>query len=344
MKCDCQTIGDRFSRFPAAADTISQLRTNVKTQAYVSSMGDQADNLRLLVERKPQVETHDFAQPPLIAITGGRTGVGVTTVAVNLAAVLADCGKQVLLLDAAQQQPNIVAAAGVRLRGNDRHLLDVVNGDCPIADALIPGPAGMLLLAACSRGCVSRQRESRRTSSSWSRQAQQRLMTGLRSLHGTIDLIVADIGSGLTPWTRRFWLRAQLVIVVTTTEAPSILDSYAIIKRSVADVLGPDLRVLVNRSDNSRAAATQERLANACQRFLQLHVPAVPSLPSHRELDSCEAMTPPRVWEAPNTPFGHAVLWLGRAVSDALERSSISLRARISGYSSGVARARAANY
>ena len=51
----------------------------------------------------------------------------------------------------------------------------------------------------------------------------------------TIDVIVVDAGSGLTPWTRRFWLRAQLVLLVTTTDDAAVMDAYAAIKLSVAD-------------------------------------------------------------------------------------------------------------
>jgi len=287
-------------------------------------MGDQADKLRLLVKNSPRWEPQNLAEPPMIAVTAGRVGVGATTVAVNLAAVLADGGKRVLLLDAAEQQASIAEAAGVRLRGTDRRLCDVLSGDCPIGDALLPGPPGVLLLASCSRASVTRQRSSRKNSLMWSRHAQQRLMSELQSLRGAIDLIVADIGAGLmTPWTRRFWLRAQLVLVVTTTEAPTILDTYATIKRSVADVLRPDLRLLMNRCENRRtAAAAESRLVDACRRFLQRNVPALPSLPLFVESDAGGTPSLPRVWKSPNTPFGHAVLWLGRAVSDALENAS----------------------
>ena len=40
-----------------------------------------------------------------------------------------------------------------------------------------------------------------------------------------VDLVVVDAGCGITAWTRRLWLRAQCVVLVTTaddTKLPAI--------------------------------------------------------------------------------------------------------------------------
>ena len=55
--------------------------------------------------------------PPMVVVTGGRAGVGATTVAVNLAAVLADRGERVLVVDAAEERSNLAESAGVRSDG-----------------------------------------------------------------------------------------------------------------------------------------------------------------------------------------------------------------------------------
>jgi MinD-like ATPase involved in chromosome partitioning or flagellar assembly len=106
-------------------------------------------------------------------------------------------------------------------------------------------------------------------------------------------------------------------LVVTTADSSALLESYAAIKRSVADGIGPAVRLVVNQSDEeSQAAEAHRRLANACRRFLGCELPGVPSLP--RYVDTSGADSVPRVWERPNTRFGHAMLWLGRAVGDVL--------------------------
>jgi len=142
-------------------------------------------------------------------------------------------------------------------------------------------------------------------------------------LRGDVDLIVIDAGSGLTPWTRRYWLRSRLVLLVTTTDGPALMDSYAAIKLSAADEVAADVRLLVNQCDDERIAAdAHRRLSGACQRFLARTVSSLPSLPRHAGSGNGDDRSVPRVWEAPSTPFGHATMWLGRAVSDLLSTTN----------------------
>jgi MinD-like ATPase involved in chromosome partitioning or flagellar assembly len=145
------------------------------------------------------------------------------------------------------------------------------------------------------------------------------LLDEIDALDGEIDLIVVDAGSGPTAWTRRIWLRAQCVVLVTTADDASVMDAYTAMKLSAADGIRPAVRLLVNCEINGAAAEdAQRRVQQACQKFLSLSVAALPPLPLHE--DDFAAGTPgrPRVWEAPNSEFGRATLWLGRAVMDAL--------------------------
>ena len=188
-------------------------------------MTDQAAKLRALVgESSPEVDARDGGVP-IVVVTGARGGVGATTVAVNLAAVVADQGERVLLVDGAQQRNELVETSGVR-REMEYSLAEVLVGKCEIEKAIVPGPVGVQMLV---------NRWSARTSPDFSRNAQQRLLGELQSLEGAVDLIVIDAGRGLTPWSRRFWSRANLVALVTTPDDATVLDAYAIVKQGVAD-------------------------------------------------------------------------------------------------------------
>jgi flagellar biosynthesis protein FlhG len=253
----------------------------------------------------------------MIVVTGGSAGVGVTTVAVNLATVLADWDQRVLLVDAAQERRNTAEFAGLDWSKVDRTLSDVLAGRCKAAEAVTPGPAGVRLLA---------DHGARRKSADFPRRAQQRLLDGLDELRTEFDVFVIDLGSGLTPWARRFWLHAQLVLLTTTTDGSALLDSYAMIKRSVIDRIGPEVRVVVNQAENEKLAAdAHHRLSNACSRFLGRAMPSLPSLP--RCDDDGNGGPLPRVWDTPDTPFGHAMLWLSRAVRDVLSQHDLETHA-----------------
>jgi len=78
-------------------------------------MPDQAAKLRQVIDTAMPCAPAVATGPPMIVVTGGRAGVGTTTVAVNLAAVLADRGERVLLVEAAEQRANMREIAGVRL-------------------------------------------------------------------------------------------------------------------------------------------------------------------------------------------------------------------------------------
>jgi flagellar biosynthesis protein FlhG len=158
------------------------------------------------------------------------------------------------------------------------------------------------------------------------------LLAALKSLRGAFDVMVIDTGAGLSRTARRLWLRAQLVLLVTTSDDPAVMDAYSATKRHVAgarDARCENIRVLVNQADSDRLADdAHRRLSNCCQRFLRQSVAAMPALPRWDDRDDAlrqaQDLTAsfgqyPRVWEVPNSKFGHAVLWLGRAIGDVLK-------------------------
>jgi MinD-like ATPase involved in chromosome partitioning or flagellar assembly len=203
-----------------------------------------------------------------------------------------------------------VAGTSLRIKYS---LADVAAGRCRAADALVPGPAGTKLLPAMPNDA------------GFTRHAQKQLLAELQTLEKDATLLVVDCGAGLTPWVRRFWLRAKLVMLVTTAENSALLDSYTAIKRSARDSIPADIRILANQCDRATIADdVYRRLAKASERFLSRAVTALPALPRHIESNSADAHTAPRAWETPNSPFGHAMLWLGRAVSDALQLGEVA--------------------
>jgi flagellar biosynthesis protein FlhG len=275
-------------------------------------MLDQAYTLRKLVESSPVALRPAPFSPPMVVVAGGRAAVGATTVAANLGAVLANQGERVVIIDAAQQNRNLAQIAGVGAAIR-RSLSEVIAGDCSAADALAPGPAGTLVLA---------NRRNCQASLDVSRPAQQRLFGELQSLQSEASLLVVDAGSIASPWMRRFWLRARLVIVVTSAEDLALMDSYALIKQCVGEGVEAEIGMLANQC-NKEALASEVfgRLSTACQRFLSRTVRALPSLPRHGPDRAVGENPTPRVWENPNSAFGHAALWLGRAVNEALRAS-----------------------
>jgi Mrp family chromosome partitioning ATPase len=75
---------------------------------------------------RPEIITAYHEKPfqaPVIGVTGGKGGVGKTTVAVNVACALADMGHKVALVDADVDAPNAAILLGVALKNSGDALL-----------------------------------------------------------------------------------------------------------------------------------------------------------------------------------------------------------------------------
>ena len=83
----------------------------------------------------------------VIAVTGGKGGVGKTNVSVNLSLALADLGRRVMLMDADLGLANVDVLLGLTAK---RTLADVISGECDLKDVLIQGPGGIRIVPAAS--------------------------------------------------------------------------------------------------------------------------------------------------------------------------------------------------
>ena len=121
-------------------------------------------------------------------VFGGKGGVGTTTIAVNLAAALAEQAQRTLLCDAAGDD------VALQCRLEPRHsLADVLAGSRSPAQALLPGPAGVQVLPG------------RRDLVGWQEAAEpawNRLLTQIAALSPPPEVMVIDAGSRPGPLAR----------------------------------------------------------------------------------------------------------------------------------------------
>ena len=94
-------------------------------------MIDQASGLRKM---------QDPQQIKVIAVSGGKGGVGKTNVSLNTAISLAKLGKRVLVLDADLGLANVDVMLGLRVQRNLSHVL---SGECELDDIIIQGPGAV---------------------------------------------------------------------------------------------------------------------------------------------------------------------------------------------------------
>src|SRR5262245_12233773 len=82
--------------------------------------------------------------PGMLVVSGGRPGVGATTLAVNLATALAQDAHRVVLIDADLYRADVASHCNLP---HGLNIADVLAGRRNIHEVLQLGPAGMQILA-----------------------------------------------------------------------------------------------------------------------------------------------------------------------------------------------------
>ena len=96
-------------------------------------------NMRLSPSRLAELTELNASRPvKVITVTGGKGGVGKTTVSANLAVSIAAQGRDVMLVDADLGLANVDVMLGLHTRF---HLGHVVQGECALEDAIVTGTA-----------------------------------------------------------------------------------------------------------------------------------------------------------------------------------------------------------
>ncbi len=90
----------------------------------------------------------------VIAVSGGKGGVGKTNVTLNVAGAMAAQGKRVMVLDADLGLANVDVMLGLRVHRNLSHVLA---GECTIDDIIVEGPYGMMIVPAGVVAQISQQ-------------------------------------------------------------------------------------------------------------------------------------------------------------------------------------------
>jgi flagellar biosynthesis protein FlhG len=227
-------------------------------------MHDQADRLRELVRRS--VAAHPALAPgaPLVAISGGRPGDGATVLACQLGRELARLGKRVVLVDADLAGPHLTARMAPRLRRPARgSLADVARGTRRAVEALCVLDDGLQLLAGSPAG----------EAAAWDAAAVQRVLQEIPNVGVTADLVLVDLGAGMSPWVDQFWQIAAEVLLVCRHDPASVQDAYRALKLSTWERLQRRMRVVVEGDgDSQQIAAIGQRLAETCREFLALEI------------------------------------------------------------------------
>ncbi len=154
----------------------------------------------------------------VVAVTGGKGGVGKTNVSVNLSIALSKMGRRVLLMDTDLGLGNADVLLGLRPKLNLSHVL---NGEATLEEVVVQTPGGVSLLPASSGG--------RGMADVVSGSHAGLIRAFSEFVHG-LDVLVIDTAAGISAGVLAYSKASQEIIVVVCDEPASITDAYALIK------------------------------------------------------------------------------------------------------------------
>jgi flagellar biosynthesis protein FlhG len=204
----------------------------------------------------------------VVAITGGKGGVGKTLTAVNLGAALALGGRSTMVLDADLGLANVDVLLGIKARQNLEH---VISGQCALEDIVLTSSSGLRVVPASS-GSVSM--------ATLTRQQHAGLIAAFSQLLTPLDVLIVDTAAGVSDGVITFSEAAQRVVVVVCDEPASLTDAYGLIKVLSRRQPGCRFEIVANMvGSQAHGRELYEKLARVCDRFLRItlsffgHVP-----------------------------------------------------------------------
>ncbi len=239
----------------------------------------------------------------VIAVTGGKGGVGKSNVSVNISIALAEMRRRVVLLDADLGLANIDVLLGIKA---DRTIADVLSGECSLSEVLIQGPGGIRIVPAAS---------GVQHMASLSAQEHGAMIQAFSDLSDQLDVLVIDTAAGISDTVVSFVRAAQEVLVVVCDEPSSITDAYALIKLLNKEYGVVRFHVVANMVRSPKEGhGLFIKLSGVCERFLDVTMQYMGAIPFDEHVRKAVQKQKPVVTLSPASKAAQAYKQLANKV------------------------------
>lgn len=231
----------------------------------------------------------------VVAVTGGKGGVGKTNVAVNLSLALTQLERRVVLLDADLGLANVDVQFGIQAR---RTIADVLENRCDLSDILIRTPGGVDVIPASSgiRSVVN-----------MGPQEHAGIINAFSTLADDLDVLLIDTAAGIADNVVSFVRACQEIVVVVCDEPSSITDAYALIKLLNRDCQKNDFRVLANMTRSAEEGKRLfEKFVRVTERFLDVNLRYAGDIPYDEAIRDSARRRMPVMEASPGSPAAAA--------------------------------------
>ena len=232
----------------------------------------------------------------VIAVTGGKGGVGKSTTTINLAVSLRMDGYAVAIIDADVEMPNLVEMLGIE---SDETIHDVLSGNADAEDALVEIGEGF--------GAIPGDPSI----SGYAAIEPTRLETVVGALEERYDVVLLDTGAGLS-YDDIMPLGLADEIVLVSSPDPAAVENAKRTKAFVERLNRPIRGVVVTKADGSVDGSIAEefdtdllavvpedeavRLSTAAGKPLEIYAPNSPAAQAYRQLEAnlTDGVLPPQ--------------------------------------------------
>lgn len=216
----------------------------------------------------------------VFAIASGKGGVGKTTTVVNVAASMAEAGRDVVVVDFDLGMANV--SDFLDFDRPPRNLHDVLAGDANPGEAVADAPGGFSVLPGGTE------------LEDFGKADPANLRDVIETLSEHFDVVLVDTGAGLSHDTAVPLGVADQVLLVTTAQAASVANTRK--TRDLAERLGGDVEgIIITRVGGGASESTQEIQG-------QFDVPILGSIPEDRATGEAAKAGDPLLLYAPDSP------------------------------------------
>lgn len=241
----------------------------------------------------------------VIAVTGGKGGVGKSTVSINLATGLAMAGRKTIVLDGDLGLANADVMLGITPKYT---LADVISGTRTLEEALTPVRENLSIVAGASG--VTKL-------ASLGAAEHIGIVRAFSSLVDEVDALIVDTPAGIAPGVLQLTQAAQHIIVVVCDEPASVTDAYAVIKVLSAEHGLRHFKIVTNMTrspgEGRQLFATLGKVTN---RFLDVILEHAADVPDDDLLRRAIREQKPVIEAYPGSRAGGAFLALSRTAAD----------------------------
>ncbi len=265
------------------------------------NLSDQAEGLRRLLAR---------TAARVVTVVGARSGLGATSVVVNLAAVWGAAGKDVLILDEHLSTSNVANTLALKPRYD---LLNVIRGDKTLREVMLHGGDGVQVLpVARAMQALPKLDEAER----------DRLLDILDQASRGMDVVLVDAAAREGHSVCASLSGDEPLMLVLNATASGITESYAMLKQMALDNGRLAFDIVVNKVKNaSEAKAIFDNMAQLARRNLDVRLEYMGYIPVDEKLKRATQLCRPVIEAFPGAEcagaFGELARNLGAARNDA---------------------------